>query len=468
MILSVDEQVACQTDLLEYTKTVFKARKSQEFIVNWHHEVLCRALEKIVIGDTKRLIINIPPRYSKTEIAVINFMAWCIGIFPDSEFIHASYSKRLATSNTWNAKTIVESEIHNEIFQNTALRDDSKAKDEWKTKQGGVVYASGAEGTITGYGAGKMRGHFGGAIIIDDPHKASEANSEVRRQNVIDWFTNTMESRTNSPETPIIIIMQRLHEEDLSGFLLDGGNGEKWTHLMIPALDESDNPLWPYKHDLERLNIMKKTNPYVYSGQYMQRPSPLGGGIFKTEWWKYYDILPNVEYKFITADTAQKTKEHNDFSVLQCWGYLTGNLYLIDQVRGKWEAPDLKIRFVGFWKKHYGSGSQVTGRLRAAYVEDKSSGTGLIQDIKRDRELGIPINAVQRNIDKVTRAMDGAPYIASGFVHLPKTAPFISDYLSEFDSFTPLMTHKHDDQIDPTLDAIDIGLRPAKKSAGVW
>lgn len=466
-MLTISDKATCQTDLLQFTKTVFLDTKGSEFLENWHHTVICRALEKVFIGDTKRLIINLPPRYSKTELAVINFIAWCVGIFPDCEFIHASYSKRLAATNTWKTKAIVESEIYKQIFGNIHLRGDSKAKDEWRTTEGGVVYATGSEGTITGYGAGKMRDKFGGAIIIDDPHKASEATSEIRRQNVIDWFTTTMQSRTNSLHTPIIVIMQRLHEKDLAGFLLDGGNGEKWDHIVIPVLNEKDEPLWEYKHALSDLERMRSSNPYVFAGQYMQTPSPMGGGIFKNDWWKFYKAAPNVLHKIITGDTAQKTKEHNDYSVFQCWGHMEdGNICLLDQIRGKWEAPELKIQFKAFWTKHYGSGTETRGRLRSAYIEDKASGTGLIQDIKKNER--IPVVAVQRNTDKVTRAMDMAPYISSGYVYLPEDAPWLSDYLSEFSRFTPMMTHEHDDQIDPTLDAINILLCPAGKESGTW
>ena len=463
----IDGIVDCQTDLLSFTKGIFES-SHKDFVLNWHHRIICNYLERVVIGDINRLIINLPPRYSKTELAVINFMAWSIGIFPDAEFIHATYSKRLATSNTWKTKGIIESEAYKEIFPYLTLRGDSKAKDEWRTTVGGVVYATGSDGTITGYGAGKMRNTFGGAIIIDDPHKASEGNSDIRRQNVIDWFITTMESRVNNPATPIILIMQRLHEQDLSGFLLDGGNGEEWEHLMIPAINSKEEALWDYKHSLSDLRRMEKSNPYVFTGQYMQTPSPLGGGLFKDEWWKFYDLLPNVEYRIITGDTAQKTKEYNDYSVFQCWGYLDGNIYLTDQIRGKWEAPELKTQFVAFWMKHYGSGSQTRGKLRRAYIEDKVSGTGLIQDIKRDKNNPIPIMGVGRSIDKVSRAMDMVSYIASGYVFLPKNADYLSDYLSEFAKFTPLMSHAHDDQIDPTLDAIDILLRPATATAGIW
>jgi predicted phage terminase large subunit-like protein len=190
--------------------------------------------------------------------------------------------------------------------------------------------------------------------------------------------------------------------------------------------------------------------------------------LFKDAWWKYYDIMPVCEWKFITGDTASKTKEHNDFTVFQCWGVCQGNLYLLDLIRGKWEAPDLRVMFKSFWIKHYGTGTQTIGRLRFAAIEDKSSGTGLIQDMVNEIAPPIPIQAIQRNKDKVTRSMDMIPYIASGRVYLPTNADYLSDFLSEFRKFTPLMTHLHDDQIDPTLDAIDIALRPNAYEAGAW
>ena len=229
-MLTVDKIADSRCDLLTFVRTMFKARKGIDLVDNWHQEAICNALERVVMGDCKRLIINVPPRSGKTEIAVINFMAWCMGNFPDSEFIHASYSKRLATNNAYNVRAIMQHEQFCEIFDHTQIKRDSSAKDEFRTEQGGIVYATGAEGTITGYGAGKMRDTFGGAIVIDDPHKAGEAMSDTMRENVIDWFTTTMESRKNRPDTPIIVIMQRLHESDLSGYLLAGGNGEEWEH----------------------------------------------------------------------------------------------------------------------------------------------------------------------------------------------------------------------------------------------
>lgn len=446
-MLTPSEIADNRTDLLTFTKTMFKARKGIDFVENWHHAKICAALERVVIGDIKRLIINLPPRYSKTELAVVNFIAWCMGNFPDSEFIHSSYSKRLATNNSWAARSLVEHELFADIFGAPQLRRDSNAKDEWRTDQGGCVYATGTEGTITGYGAGGMIDRFKGGIIIDDAHKAGEANSPVMRQNVLDWFSTTLESRTNSPDTPIIIIMQRLHEEDLAGWLLNGGNGEEWTHLNIPVRDENEQPLWPFKHSAADLDRMEAANPYVFAGQYMQRPAPLGGGTFKDSWWRYYSVLPNIESRNIYADTAQKTKEQNDYSVFQCWGKSGNDIYLIDMIRGKWEAPELLRRAKAFWSKH--KAVKGLGSLRRMKIEDKSSGTGLIQTLKKDTK--IPVSAVQRSIDKVTRALDATPYIESGHVYLPDGAPFVSDILSESSAFP---NGTHDDTLDPLMDAI--------------
>lgn len=426
---------------------MFIARRKVSLLENWHQAELCAALERVYLGQVRRLIINVPPRSGKTEIAVKNFMAWTLGLEPDSEFIHASYSKRLATANAYDVRAIMQHEAYGQIFPWVSLQEDSKAKDEFRTTAGGIVYAAGADGTITGYGAGKVRQGFGGALIIDDPHKAGEATSDVMRQNVIDWYQGTIESRLNRPETPIIIIMQRLHEDDLSGFLLKGGTGEHWQHLVIPARDTDGHSFWPVKFPDSMLDRLETTSPYVFAGQYMQRPAPLGGGIFKDEWWRYLDVPPLTRFRAIYADTAQKTKEQNDYSVFQCWGQtLDGQMVLLDMVRGKWEAPELETMARAFWQKHLAV--QNMGALRALKVEDKVSGTGLIQKLSRE---GIPITPITRNIDKVTRAMDAAPYVQSGNVIIMRNLAQLSDFLAEASVFP---NGSHDDMIDTAMSAI--------------
>lgn len=445
--MTPEEIADCRCDLLAFSKAMFKARKGVDMLHNDHMVQICDALERVVVGQCTRLIINIPPRSGKTELSVVNFIAWCMGNFPDSEFIHATYSKRLATANAYAARSIMLHDLFAEIFPFSHLSGDSKAKDEFRTENGGMVYATGADGSITGVGAGKMRDSFGGAIIIDDPHKAGEATSVVRRTNVVDWFTTTMESRKNRPDTPIIVIMQRLHEEDLAGWLLAGGNGEKWTHLNIPAELENGDSFWPRQFPIDDLKRKEASNPYVYAGQYLQRPAPIGGGLFKDEWWKYWRVEPIIEYKMIYADTAMKTGQENDYSVFQCWGMgRDGNIYLLDQLRGKWEAPQLLINAQSFFNKH----NQVEwSPLRQMKVEDKASGTGLIQQMSQN---GIPVVGIQRNRDKITRAYDVAPMIEAGRVYLPENADFLSEFLLESTQFP---NGAHDDQLDPMMDAIN-------------
>lgn len=482
-----------QTDHLAFTQYFLNKRDGNKFKTSPHHELMAETLERVFTGEITRLIINVPPGYTKTEMAVINFIARGLAKHPSSKYIHVSYSDQLASTNSSSVRDVVQLEEYKKLWPTAAkLRKDSAAKKYWFNKKGGGMYAVSSGGAITGFRAGRMVEDFSGAFIIDDPLKPDDAYSETKRKAVNERFNGTFKSRLAHEKVPIIVIMQRIHEDDPTGFLLKGGTGEKWHHLCLPfeTLDPLDEkpypeefthgipievnlptgPLWKYKKSEDDIKLMRTTDPYNTASQYDQNPVPLGGALFKSEWWKYYKsgtIIP--EYRFITGDTAQEIKEHNDWSVFQCWGVKESNLYLMDQVRGKWEAPELRRTAKEFWLKHLGSGqAMTTNRLRAMHIEKKSSGSGLIQDLKALTEPPIPIVAIERNRDKVSRSMDMIPYLASGRVFLPEDAPWLSDYKGEFAKFTPMMTHAHDDQIDPTLDAIDIALRPAKKKGGTW
>lgn len=466
-----------EQDHLYFTRYFFKNREGIKFTVSPHHKIICKTLDRVISGEIKRLIINVPPGYTKTELAVISFMARGIAINAKSKFMHISYADDLALLNSQMARDIVESEEFQEFWPRE-IRVDTSAKKRWFTKDGGGVYATSAGGSVTGFRAGRMEPGFTGAFIFDDPIKPEDALSEVTRNRINRRFTNTFKSRLAlESTTPMIVIMQRVHEDDPSGFLLKGGSGEKWHHLLLPTpMPEGPiekwypkeythgipidprlpaGPLWALKHDQEMLDLMYSVDEYTSNAQYGQRPSPLGGGMFKEHWWKYWDVLPaDIKIKRIYADTAQKTKEHNDYSVFQCWGWSPSNgIFLIDQLRGKWEAPQLKQNFIEFWNKHRFPDHHMTLPVQLAKIEDKSSGTGLIQDIQS--ETRIPVLGIPRNKDKVERAFSTIPHIAAGHVHLPRSAPWLSDYKEEFRKFTPLMTHSHDDQIDPTMDAIE-------------
>ncbi|ESQ83244.1 hypothetical protein AEAC466_13410 [Asticcacaulis sp. AC466] len=262
-----------ESDFYFFVRYAYKQTTGRRWLRNWHHEVLCARLEAVWRGEVRRLIINMPPRYSKTEIVCVLFIAWCLAKAPDCEFINVSYAARLAANNGARARDIVAAAWFRTLWPRCGLKAGAAARDDWRTTSGGVIYSTGSDGTITGFGAGKPRDGFGGAILIDDPHKADEAASDTIRQSVIDWFGNTLESRCNTAQTPIVVIMQRLHPEDLSGFLLGGGNGEDWEHICLPAIGADGRALWPEKHSLERLSRMKAANLRVFTAQYQQAPS---------------------------------------------------------------------------------------------------------------------------------------------------------------------------------------------------
>ena len=456
-IHNLDDIMKCQVNFLEFLETVFFYTRGTHFKKNGHIIELCRILEDVFLGKKKRVIINVPPRSGKTEIAVINFIAWCLGFHPDSEFIHVSYSKRLAASNAYQIRKLVRSDAYRYIFPWVKVTVDSSARDEFRTIQGGCVYAVGSGGTITGYGAGKMREGFGGAIIIDDPHKASEANSKLLREKVLEWYHTTLESRKNTVDTPIIVIQQRLHEKDLSGFLESGGSLEEWDVFRIPAITKKGQSFWPEMFPMKELNRLKNAEGYRFSGQYMQRPAPIGGNIFKYDWLNFYENKPSrFKYRVIYVDTAQKTKDWHDYSVFQCWGVTKeNNLFLLDMIRGRWDAPTLLRRAVWFYEKMRNlaerteKGMAIDGPLIGMKIEDKSSGIGLIQQL---RHKSINVKEVPRTVDKITRAFNVAPYIESGHVFIPAKGTWLNDFVVEYELFP---NAEHDDIMDPMMDAIE-------------
>lgn len=296
------ERRRAKSDLYTFSRWMFRARKGYAWQEARHHALICDALMRVYRGEVKRLVINVPPRYSKTELAVVNFIAWAFGHVPDAEFIHASYSGALAGNNSAGIRDLM---LHDEYRQVFGARLATEGQQHWKTTEGGVMYAAGAGGTITGFGAGKMRPGFGGAIVIDDPHKADEASSDQIREGVIKWFQTTIESRKNDPErTPIIVIMQRLHQRDLAGWLLGdrnpdmkgppvpGGNGEVWDHLCLSVWNDDGTPLWPEKHGADALRRMEDASQYVFAGQYRQRPAPPTGGVIKPDLIPIVDAIP--------------------------------------------------------------------------------------------------------------------------------------------------------------------------------
>lgn len=473
------QKLRCEQSHLEFTKYFFHQRQDSEFRVNWHHTLICDAIQRVIDGDLKNLVINVPPGSSKTELVAINLIARGLAINPKSRFLHISYSDDLALLNSSAAREIVQSDAYQEMWP-LKVADDAKAKKRWNVvvdgKTAGGVYAVSLGGQITGFRAGRMVDGWQGAIIIDDPLKVEDAYSESKRKAANRKLISTVNSRKANPDTPVIVIMQRLAEDDPTGFIKSGQMPGHWEFIEIPALiddkyvaklpealqgevDSTDRDrdgrfsYWPYKEPLAVLLELETKERYVFSGQYMQQPSPLGGEIIKGQFFQRYAALPVLKFRKVFADTAQKTSERNDYSVFECWGKAeNGRIYLLDLIRGKWPAPELKRRAIAFWNKHKPSGEH-DSPLRQLLVEDKSSGTGLIQDIQESG--GIPVKGVQRSTDKLTRVMDVVSYIESGLVFIPADGPWVSDFVNECEAFTADGTHAHDDQIDPMIDAIN-------------
>lgn len=754
-------------DLYFFSRWMFLQRRGYQWIRGQHHKVLCDALMRVFNGECKRLVINIPPRYSKTELAVVNFMSWCLGKVPDAEFIHTSYSGRLAGNNAWQARELVGSNEYREVFPGTMLRGDSAAKDEWRTTEGGIVYAVGAGGTITGYGAGKHRPGFGGCfpyeqhvetehgpraigeivgsgspvrvwsfneqtqrrelravrrfwrnpanhvievgfsdgsafrctpdhevltaagwisaihlakaldlvqrksgharglfaaeapvdcdlhdafgvlwlcvpvgvrkrlrdacpslakfdlpddtsidtvssrelcgafqtlengrnlvarelgsgapfehgesavpkrvlhvvglasireigervvggvavevpdllgdvswayellgnqvgnvagadlaadgeidsevslpvarrfkrsdghcpadlaavghliqaggagdrtpvavryighvdetfclevegnhnfilsqsgaivsncILIDDPHKADEARSDVIRQGVIEWFQNTLESRKNDPQnTPIIVIMQRLHENDLAGWLLGGGNGEEWEHVCLPAITEQDTALWPEKHDIAELRRMQTASPYTFAGQYQQSPSTPEGNVIKPDQMDVIEALPATGIHWVRAwDLASTAPKHGadpDWTVGAKWGKdRAGKFYIADVVRMRGSPDEVEATIVN-------TAARDGKSVRISIPQDPGQ-AGKSQILYLTKKLaGYRVSSSPETGDKITRAEPMAAQINVGNVSMLK-APWNDALVAEMRIFP---NGTHDDQVD--------------------
>jgi predicted phage terminase large subunit-like protein len=444
-------KVMCEEDFLFFMRYIYKENNRRNFIVAPHFVLLANFVMRIINGEVKRGIINIPPRYGKTESLVKCFIAYGLAINPASKFIHLSYSSDLALDNSSQAKEYVESQAFQKFWP-MKLKKDAQGKQKWFNESGGGVYATAAGGAITGFGAGVADSKiFSGAIIIDDPLKPDDANSEVKRSAVNERYNSTIRSRVNDRDTPIIVIMQRLHEEDLSGFLLNGGSGEEWEHLCLPALDENNEPLWKEKHSFEELEQIRQANRYNFSGQYMQTPSPAEGGEWRKDWFKIVDKsevpISSLNWElFIDGAYTKDTK--NDPSGFQI-GAKWNNDYVIWSSIDKYlEMPEL----LKFLPNHIiSSGLNISLSL----VEPKASGKSLVQLIRQQTKLNITeIKTNFVNSSKIDNARTCSHFIEGGRVILVK-GNWNEAFLNQVAMFP---NGKHDEHIDLTCYGIERNL----------
>lgn len=460
--MTITRQQASQCITFPKFFRAFVALNKIAINVTHRHDHVCHRLMRACLGMTKKtfIVLNIPPRFGKTKICEA-LACWQLAHWPDSHMIYTSYSGDLATASVRYIRETVLKEWYQQLFPESAIGPVQQANN-FHMMMGGVVYGQGTEGTITGFGAGLKR-VCGGFIIVDDPAKPTEALSKVEQEKLNFWIENTLKSRRNSPHVPIIICQQRLSTDDVSGYILKN-YPEDVEHIKIAALPrgdaalvEGEESIFPETVSTESLLATERVNPFAFNAQYQQEPILLGGNLIKKAWFRYYPygtVLP-WEEKIITNDTAQKAKEHNDWTVLQCWGRLGGCSYLIDQVRGKMLAPELLSVSALFYQKHNLNTSPVSRFI----IEEAAAGPGLLSSL---HTLGIPAEGIVRVKDKVARCKDIIAFPATGMVYHPQGAPFLEELEQELMGFREDGLSTVDDQVDTWVDGIreTLGMSP--------
>lgn len=455
--------------LLEFTKFFFKHLTGRDFIVSRpisresHHVTVCRVLTKIRRLEVLREIINLPPGSGKSTLASM-FAAWCWTKYPDSNFLYISYSHELAVKHTYFIRQIVSSRAYQYLFD-LEIDPESRAKDSFKNTRGGSIKAFGSAGAITGQDAG-LPGldRFSGSVILDDAHKPDEATSDTIRQGVIKNYDETIRQRCRGVNVPIIYIGQRVHEADLTDFLLSGRDVDDWDSTILKGLDELGHALYPEMMPAEKLLALQEKSPYVFASQYQQDPLPAGGGLFKPDWFVTLEFEPTTFITtFITADTAETNKSWNDATVfsffglyeIETFGHKTGDLGLhwLDCVELRIEPKDLESAFIDF----YANCTLHPKPPLMAAIEKKSTGVTLVSVLQKFRGLQIrEIERTRASGSKTQRFLEMQPYIASKRVSFTEGAKHKNMCVQHMSKITANDSHRNDDIADTLADAVRI------------
>lgn len=418
------------------------------FLDNWHIEAIAHHLGLVQRGEIRRLIITMPPRSLKSICASVAFPGWLLGHDPTKRIICASYAQELSAKLGNDFRAVVNSDWYQRVFPRTRIDPSKNNETEVVTTARGSRFSTSVGGTLTGRG--------GNIIIIDDPLKPSDAMSESRREGVKQWFDNTLYSRLDDKNRDaIVLVMQRVHIDDLAGYLLEKGG---WQHLSLPAMAEEDQRiaiadnsfhvrrvgdlLHPDREGKAALDDLKRTmGSYAFSAQYQQQPVPLGGGMIRSEWFVSFRDRPVREADdqiVMSWDTANKASELADYSVGQTWHVNRRGYHLIGQLREKLDYPDLKRLIIREAEEE---------DVRTILIEDKGSGTSLIQELKRHSFSRIrpSIIGIVPKDDKVMRMHAQTAKLEGGQVYLPESAPWLGDFRNEVSAFPH---GSHDDQVD--------------------
>lgn len=439
----------------------------------WYHAVIASALDRVVSGKCRRLMLFMPPRHGKSELVSIRLPAFALGKNPARRIVAASYGSDLAHEMSRQAQRVIDSEEYRAIFPDVRL-GKLRNVDEWEVgnragaRFGGRYKCAGVGGALTG------RGFDLG--LIDDPIKdRMEADSATHRERVWDWYTSVFFTRRNGPDAAIVLVQTRWHEDDLAGRLLRDvaeRRGEPWEIISLPALAEPESsrpydprregePLWPERFGVAALAATREQSSRDWSALFQQRPAPAAGAVFRREWFRYYDRLPHsilqregappaetsALLRFATVDLAASTKTGADYTVFAIWGLAdSGDLYLLDVVRGQFDAPTTLARLTDAVREW---------SLQFVRVESVAYQLAFIQLAQAQ---GLPVVEQPADRDKLSRAYAAAPLMEQGKVFFPRDAEWLHRLEGELLAFP---VAPHDDQVD----AIAYGMLAAREAA---
>ena len=407
----LEKRDAFQTNFIDFVKHIWSS-----FIEGRHHKIYAEKLQNVADGKSNRLIVNMPPRHTKSEFASYLFPAWLMGRKPTSKIIQATHTSELAVGFGRKVKNLIDSPEFSDIFPDVSLASDAKASGRWSTNKGGEYYAVGVGGALAGRGAD--------LLIIDDPVSEQDALNPTMLDNIYEWYTSGPRQRLQ-PGGSIIIVMTRWSVRDLTAKVLKKqaeGGADNWEVVEFPAIfPDTDNVLWPEYWKKEELEAVKSSIPVAkWNAQYLQNPTAEEGAIIKREWWNIWenDDPPHVSYIIQSYDTAYSKSERADFSAITTWGVfepVEGEgeaIILLDAERGRWDFPELKDNAYRLYKEYDPD---------MILIEQKATGTPLTHELRR---MGIPVTPFtpSRGADKFTRMNACAPVFESGMVWRPDTS----------------------------------------------
>ena len=418
-----ETQDKCQNDFLSYVEHMWP-----EFICGRHHKIFAEKLNKVATGEIKRLIVNMPPRHTKSEFASTFFPSFIMGKKPKMKIMQTTHTGELAVRFGRKVRNLMDQKEYKDVFPEVKLQADNKSAGRWETNKGGEYFAAGVGGAVTGRGAD--------LLIIDDPHSEQDALSPNALESAWEWYTSGPRQRLQ-PGGAIVLVMTRWSSIDLTAKLLESQKealADQWEMIEFPAIfPETDNPLWPEFWPKDELLKVKSSIPGIkWNAQWMQNPTAEEGAIIKRDWWKRWThkSIPPVKYIMQSYDTAFSKNQTADFSAISTWGVFKPSedapdcLILLDCQKGRWDFPELKeiaMREYTYWE------------CDMVLIEAKASGTPLTQELRR---IGIPVvnYSPTRGHDKHSRMHSVAPIFESGMVYAPNKT-FAEDMIEECASF---------------------------------